>query len=149
MVEPLTLFVEPGSESFDVKTIRMALRIKTLDFAEQPRRPGDPRLTHGTFALNGSLPILEYLAESFPFPGHPRLFPADLRERAICRELMMALRGSQADRDAAIERAGRLQTREVLFAERSIVDFELAIEVNRRAAAGEPVPNALLSAGSD
>src|SRR5688572_16679191 len=46
-----------------------------------------------------SLAIAEYLAEMFPFPGHPRLFPADLGDRArarqilsFCRTSMMGLR---------------------------------------------------------
>ena len=35
-----------------------------------------------------SLAISEYLAESFPFPDHPRLFPADLGARARARQIL-------------------------------------------------------------
>lgn len=51
-----------------------------------------PALDHDGFWLTESIAIAEYLAETFPFPNHPRLFPADLRERARCRQVMLWLR---------------------------------------------------------
>ncbi len=51
-----------------------------------------PSLRHGAFWLSESSAISEYLAETFPFPDHPRLFPADLRERARARQLMAWIR---------------------------------------------------------
>lgn len=51
-----------------------------------------PALRHGDYWLTESLAIAEYLAETFPFPKHPRLFPEDLRERGRARQLMMWLR---------------------------------------------------------
>lgn len=53
-----------------------------------------PVLAHGNTWISESLAISEYLAETFPAPGHPRLFPADLAERARARQLMMFLRTS-------------------------------------------------------
>lgn len=57
-----------------------------------------PMLVHardaGAFALTESLAISEYLAETFPYPDHPRLFPADLAERARARQVMSWLRTS-------------------------------------------------------
>lgn len=51
-----------------------------------------PALKRGDFWLAESMAITEYLAEAFPFPKYPRLFPEDIEERARCRELMLWLR---------------------------------------------------------
>lgn len=51
-----------------------------------------PVLEHGDVAIGESLAISEYLAETFPAPDHPRLFPADLGERARARQIMSYLR---------------------------------------------------------
>ena len=53
-----------------------------------------PLLVHGGLWLTESLAISEYLAETFPTPGQPRLFPADLAERARARQVMSWLRTS-------------------------------------------------------
>lgn len=51
-----------------------------------------PSLRRGDFWLSESMAIAEYLAESFPFPKHPRLYPESLEERAVCREVQLWLR---------------------------------------------------------
>jgi glutathione S-transferase len=51
-----------------------------------------PLLVHGATAITESLAISEYLAETFPFPTHPRLFPENLADRARARQLMGYLR---------------------------------------------------------
>ncbi len=53
-----------------------------------------PILVHGDVWISESLAISEYLAETFPTPGHPRLFPADLAQRARARQIMSMLRTS-------------------------------------------------------
>jgi glutathione S-transferase len=53
-----------------------------------------PLLVHGDVWITESLAISEYLAETFPTPGHPRLFPADLGDRARARQIMSFLRTS-------------------------------------------------------
>lgn len=53
-----------------------------------------PILVHGARAISESLAISEYLAETFPFPHHPRLFPADFGDRARARQIMSYLRTS-------------------------------------------------------
>lgn len=53
-----------------------------------------PVLVHGELWFSESLAISEYLAETFPAPGYPRLFPASFPERARARQLMMFLRTS-------------------------------------------------------
>jgi glutathione S-transferase len=42
--------------------------------------------------ITESIAISEYLAERFPSPAYPRLFPADLLQRARARQVMSALR---------------------------------------------------------
>ena len=92
-----------------VLTAWVALREKQLDFTlkdialeKGEQRQAEylarsvlgkvPVLEHAEFWLSESLAITEYLAETFPFPAHPRLFPADLRDRGRCRQVMMWLR---------------------------------------------------------
>ena len=53
-----------------------------------------PILVHGDVWISESLAISEYLAESFRAPAYPRLFPADLAERARARQIMSMLRTS-------------------------------------------------------
>jgi glutathione S-transferase len=53
-----------------------------------------PALIHGDVWITESLAISEYLAETFPTPAHPRLFPADLADRARARQIMSFLRTS-------------------------------------------------------
>lgn len=53
-----------------------------------------PALQHGDLYITESLAISEYLAERFPFPTSPRLFPADLGLRARSRQVMSFLRTS-------------------------------------------------------
>jgi glutathione S-transferase len=52
----------------------------------------EPVLQHGDFWLAESIAILEYLEEAFPPPAHPRLWPADLQQRARARQVMSWLR---------------------------------------------------------
>lgn len=54
--------------------------------------PKVPCLVHGDLWLTESLAISEYLAERFPHPDHPRIFPEDLAERARARQVMNWLR---------------------------------------------------------
>src|SRR4051812_48104978 len=94
----LTLHVERHFDSPWVFHAFVALREKGLPFGErvvtlgaenkQPeyRDPAligkVPVLVDGPLWISESLAISEYLAERYRFPDHPRLFPADLGERA-------------------------------------------------------------------
>jgi glutathione S-transferase len=51
-----------------------------------------PSLQHRDFVLAESSAIAEYLEEAFPAPAHPRILPADIKERAIAREVMAWIR---------------------------------------------------------
>ena len=51
-----------------------------------------PALRHGDFWLAESSAIDEYLEEAFPAPAWPRLYPADVRERARVRMVQALVR---------------------------------------------------------
>ena len=53
-----------------------------------------PLLVHGDVWLTESLAISEYLAEAFPAPAHPRLFPDGVAARARARQILSWLRTS-------------------------------------------------------
>nr|WP_180205805.1 glutathione transferase [Pseudomonas sp. SbOxS1]NYU05970.1 glutathione transferase [Pseudomonas sp. SbOxS1] len=125
-----------------------------------------PTLVHAGFALSESSAIAEYLEELAP--GHARLFPQDLQQRARARQLQAWLRSDllvirkerpfdlvyfgkkdvplSDDAKAAVERlffvAERLleEGAEHLFGDWSIADTDLAIMLNRLVANGDPVP---------
>ena len=106
-MEPLTLYVDATYESpwalsafvaLEEKQLPYALETKVLSKKETfaadygARTKKVPALRRGDFWLAESMAISEYLAESFPFPKHPRLYPENLEERATCREVQLFLR---------------------------------------------------------
>jgi glutathione S-transferase len=125
-----------------------------------------PTLVHAGFALSESSAIAEYLEELAP--GHARLCPKDLQQRARARQLQAWLRSDllvirkerpfdlvyfgkkdvplSDDAKAAVERlffvAERLleEGAEHLFGDWSIADTDLAIMLNRLVANGDQVP---------
>ncbi|HET7505924.1 MAG TPA: glutathione transferase [Kofleriaceae bacterium] len=132
-----------------------------------------PILAHGEFWLSESLAISEYLAETFPAPAHPRLFPADLTQRARARQIMLFLRTSLfALRDArptstvfgrpnskpmpekARDEAAELERvalalissdRTTLFDEWCIADCDLALMLMRLVANQDPLDRRLVN----
>jgi glutathione S-transferase len=141
------------------------------DDAFRARTSRVPALRHGDFWLAESQAIAEYLAETFPTPKHPRLFPADLRERAVCREVMswvrsdlMPIRDERATHTVFYEKArtplsGAGQRaaeklvraasslvhegRTTLFASWCIADVDLGMMLMRLRASGDPLPKKL------
>jgi len=131
-----------------------------------------PILQHGDVWISESLAISEYLAESFPSPAHPRLFPANLAERARARQVMLYLRTSlsalredrptstvfgrptikpmsdKAKADAAdlVRVASALikDGAENLFAEWCIADTDLTLMLMRLVANQDPMPQHLI-----
>ena len=127
-----------------------------------------PALQHGSYWLAESQAILEYLAETFPFPKYPRLFPEDLKERGVCREVMawvrsdlMPIREERSTHtvwyqptkaplsDTAQLAVGRLlkacdrlitEGRSTLFGQWCIADADLAMMLQRLHANGDPLP---------
>ena len=116
-----------------------------------------------------SLAISEYLAERFPTPAHPRLFPADLGHRARARQLMLVLRTElgalqeerptstvfgRPSRQALSERARREADELIritialltpgapsLFGDWCIADADLSLALMRLIANEDPVPD--------
>jgi len=132
-----------------------------------------PMIVDGGLWLTESLAISEYLAERFPFPDHPRLFPADLGERARARQVMSWLRTdlfalrearptsavfgapvttalsapAQAEADELVRVANRLVApgRTSLFDAWCIADADLALALMRLVKNRDPVPVHLVS----
>ena len=106
-MEPLTLYVDGFWISPYALSAFVALEEKGLTYSvkevrlnKKDHHQGEyrahtgrvPALQHGDYWLAESSAIAEYLAETFPFPKHPRLFPEDLRQRGICREVQAFIR---------------------------------------------------------
>jgi len=132
-----------------------------------------PILVHGETWISESLAISEYLAERFPAPDHPRLFPADLAERARARQIMMFLRTSsfalrearptssvfgrpslRAMPDPAREEAAELERialavvgdgRTTMFGSWCIADSDLALALMRLVANQDPLDRRLVN----
>ena len=133
-----------------------------------------PALRHGDFWLSESSAIDEYLEDAFPAPGHARLYPVAVRERARARQVQAFLRsdllplrverptstifgrGQTVDplTPAAQEAAGRLvaaaerllaPNASALFGDFGVVDADLALMLQRLAANGDPLPERLVA----
>ena len=128
-----------------------------------------PTLIHQGFALSESSAIAEYLEEVAP--GHNRLLPLDIKQRARARQLQAWLRSDllviRKERPAdliyfgpkdnplsdealtAVDRLFFVADRlleggaEHLFGDWSIADTDLAIMLNRLVANGDEVPSRL------
>jgi glutathione S-transferase len=131
-----------------------------------------PTLVHGDVWISESLAISEYLAERFPAPDHPRLFPPDLGDRARARQIMSLVRtgffalredrptasvfgrpvttplSAQGQAEAAelvrIAQALIPPGRSTLCADWCIADADLALMVMRLVANHDPVPQPLI-----
>ncbi|MGF6282482.1 glutathione transferase [Pseudomonas silensiensis] len=128
-----------------------------------------PTLVHQDFALSESSAITEYLEEIAP--GHNKLLPQDIKQRARARQLQAWLRSDllvirkerpadliyfgkkdtplSDDALAAVDRLFFVADRlleggaEHLFGDWSIADTDLAIMLNRLVANGDQVPSRL------
>jgi glutathione S-transferase len=127
-----------------------------------------PALQHGDYWLSESSAIAEYLAETFPFPQYPRIFPEDLKERGRARQLqawirsdLMPLRQERPTSTFFAERAKKPLSPEgekaaenllrvanlvipegqtTLFKAWCIADVDLAIVLQRLNLNGHPLP---------
>ena len=185
-MEPLTLYVDGFWISPYALSAFVALEEKGLPYTvkevrlnKQEHHQDDyrahtgrvPALQHGDYWLAESSAICEYLAETFPFPKHPRLFPEDLRQRGICREVqawirsdLMPIREERSTQTlwyeqtlkplspkakAASERlyqvADRLigEGQRTLFDAWCIADTDLGLMLQRLNLNGDPMPNKL------
>ncbi len=127
-----------------------------------------PILVDGEVWITESIAVSEYLAERFPAPDFPRLFPADLVQRARARQVMSALRtgffaqreerptttifGSpdrkpmsdkaKAEADELVRIASALiqPGATSMFGDWCIADADLTLALMRLVANGDPVP---------
>jgi glutathione S-transferase len=130
-----------------------------------------PALRHGDFWLAESSAIDEYVDEAFPPPAHPRLYPADVRDRARARMVqaflrsdLLALRNDRptstlfegvaakpmspegkAAADRLVTAAERFLPEGAAFVATSFspADADLALMLQRLVANGDPCPERL------
>jgi glutathione S-transferase len=185
-VTELTLYVDENYDSpwamsafvaLEEKQLPYTLKTKSLskketfaaDFPSRTKKI--PALQRGDFCLAESMAITEYLAESFPFPKHPRLYPENLEERATCREVQLFLRTdfmalrqerptttiwfarattplSPAAQEAATKLVSAIEPllahgRPTLFANWCIADADLTVMLQRLNLNGHPLPPTL------
>lgn len=188
MNDELTLYIDSNYVSpyamwafVALKEKRLPFALKLVDLAAKQHHDAAfgnrfltgkvPALLHGDFALAESSAIIEYLEDVFPAPTHPRVYPADARERARARQLqawirsdLMALREERpttvifrAPVDKPLSEAGRAAADKLirvavslieegagnLFDNWCIADTELALTLNRLVANGDAVPENL------
>jgi glutathione S-transferase len=101
-MENLTLFVDANYDSpwalsafVALEEKKLAYELKTVSLSKhetfatqfEGRTKRVPTLKHQDFWLAESTAIQEYLAETFPSPQYPKLYPPAGQARAICREL--------------------------------------------------------------
>jgi glutathione S-transferase len=130
-----------------------------------------PILVHGDVWVSESLAISEYLAEVFPHPDHPRLFPADFVARARARQVMSFLRTSlgalreerptssvfgqplttqlsekaRADANELVRVADAVvQAKTGMFGDWCIADADLSLALMRMVANQDPMPSRLV-----
>jgi glutathione S-transferase len=173
-------FTSPYAMSVYVTLTEKGLpfEIRTVDLiAGEQHKPGYtglsvtrrvPTLVDGDFKLSESSAICEYLEEAFPPPRYPNVYPANIRERAIARQVQAWLRSDflpiREERSTAtifIKRADKPLSKEAkasvaklyagadtlikegalnLFNDWCIADTDLALMINRLLASGEDVP---------
>jgi len=162
-----------------LKEKKLPFELVTLDLKSRENYQADyrdlsltckiPTLTHQDFALSESSAITEYLEEIAP--GHTKLLPQDIKQRARARQLQAWLRSDllvirkerpadliyfgkkdtplSDDALAAVDRLFFVADRlleggaEHLFGDWSIADTDLAIMLNRLVANGDQVPSRL------
>jgi glutathione S-transferase len=182
LTDPITLYVDANHYSPYAMSAYVALVEKGVTFetrtvdldAGEHRRAGNgatsatgrvPLLDHGGFRLAESSAIDEYIDETF---AGSRLYPADLRERAVARQVQAWLRSDlvpiREERSTAFVFAKPVPTPlspaaraaaarlcaaaggwlahggDHLFADWCIADVDLALMLNRLVLAGDEVP---------
>jgi glutathione S-transferase len=184
----LTLYVDAAFVSPYAMSAHVALSEKGLPFAletvdlsaKAQLRPAYqvlsltarvPALVHGDFHLSESSAVAEYLEEAFPFPDNPRLYPADVRDRARARQVQAWLRSDlmpiREERPTSVVFSAPVATplsekartaadklftaaeallgkhSDHLFGQWCIADTDLALMLNRLVHNGDAVPDRL------
>jgi glutathione S-transferase len=147
--------------------------VRTAAFREKSLTGRVPALQHGDYWLTESSAVSEYLAETFPFPNHPRIWPADFKERSRARQLMhwfrsdlLPLRDERptssvfgaptgktlsaagcAAADQLVDALGRVigEGRTTLFDAWCIADVDVGLMLQRLLKNGDPLPERLVA----
>lgn len=165
--------VEKGVD-FELRTLNLAAGEHREDVYQGLSLTGRvPTLSHGDFHLSESSAISEYLEDLLPAPGHVRVYPEHLVDRARARQVQAWLRSdlmpireerpttviffdqprAEPLSSAASTAAQRLFTAatewlghdaDTLFGEWSIADTDLALMLNRLVLNGDAVPESLV-----
>ncbi|MEM7772445.1 MAG: glutathione transferase [Cyanobacteria bacterium P01_A01_bin.37] len=157
---------------FEVKTVNLAhAEQHQLAYTELSLTHRVPTLIHNGFQLSESSAISEYVEELFPPPTYAPVYPTNLQEKAIARQVQAWLRSdflalredrstevifsqptdaplsdaARADADKLFEASDRLltDTASTLFDEWCIADTDLALMLNRLVMNGDDVPEKL------
>ena len=168
----LSAFVALEEKGLPYTVKEVALNKKEHHRADYRAHTGRvPALQHGDYWLAESSAICEYLAEAFPFPKYPRIFPEDLKQRGICREVQAWLRSDltpiydersthtiwyeetrhplspkgAASADRLVSVANRLipDGKTTLFEAWCIADTDLGMMLQRLNLNGDPLPKKL------
>ncbi|WP_431825407.1 glutathione transferase [Burkholderia sp. F1] len=161
--------LQEKSLPFELVTVDLGNRAHFApDYAATSLTQRVPTLLHDDFALSESSAITEYLDEAFPAP---RVYPADLRQRARARQVQAWLRSdlmpirterstevlfyrpsseplsnlAQAAAQKLFAAADKLLAPGAanLFGDWCIADVDLALMLNRLVMNGDPVPQRL------
>jgi len=167
MSASVVLYADPFWISPYVFSSFVALREKNIEFdvvtidlgkGEHRREPFRsasltarvPAVDDHGFWLSESNAIAEYLEESYPPPGHRRLFPADPRQRARARQLMAFLRSDLgALREERSSEMVFYETAGQLFSEHETSRPPLSEAAQRAAAKLIEVAEQLIPAGAE
>ena len=168
----LSVFVALEEKGLPYTVREVALQDKAHHAPSYTARTGRvPSLQHGDYVLAESSAIAEYLAETFPFPKYPRLFPEDLKQRGIAREIMAWVRSdlmpirdersthtmfytrataplspkAQAAAKRLVDGVSQLirPGKTTLFEQWCLADTDLGVMLQRLNLNGDPLPKAL------
>ncbi len=166
-----TAFVALTEKRLPFDTVPLALdkgEQRQAEYRQRSLTAKVPTLVDGDFWLSESSAIVEYIEERFPPPTHPRLLPADMRERARARQVLAWLRTDlaalrkerpttsmfyprslpalSAAATAAVEKLLQVVDQLIpagatsLFSTWSIADSDLAFMLHRLIFNGQPLP---------
>jgi len=154
--------------TFDIVEVSLPKKeTRKGDYLDRSLTGRVPMLRHGDYFLSESTAINEYLTDAFPYPQHPRIFPADAKERGRARQLMGWIRSDlmpireersvstlfydqpvkslsgagheEAERLMRVAKALISPDRKTLFAEWCIADADFALVLYRLVKHGHPV----------
>ncbi|MDJ0705581.1 MAG: glutathione transferase [Leptolyngbyaceae cyanobacterium MO_188.B28] len=159
---------------FEIQTVNLdAQENQQSDYSNLSLTRRVPTLTHGDFHLSESSAISEYLEELAPADHYPQVYPTDIQEKALARQIQAWLRSdfipireerpteviffkpvqnplselAQASAEKLFAAVDRLleDNAQNLFNQWCIADTDLALLLNRLVMNGDNVPEKLVA----